>query len=85
MWATSASFSYARTSGLVDNSISSTVFGGVQVNRRLTNTLSGFMSYTGVNQTASSTLVSQNAFNGFTQSFSIGITFAPRMTRLGQF
>jgi hypothetical protein len=85
MWATSASLSYARTSGLVDNSLSSTVFGGVQVNRRLTNTLSGFMSYTAVTQSANSTLFFQNAFNGFTQSFSIGVTFAPRMTRLGQF
>jgi hypothetical protein len=85
MWATSASLSYSRTSGLVDNNISSSVFGGLQVSRRLTNTLSGFASYTAVHQSANSFLVSQNAFSGFTQSFSIGITFAPRMTRLGQF
>ena len=85
MWATSASLSYARTSGLVDNSLSTSIFGGIQVNRRLTNSLSGFASYSGIHQAASSTLISRNAFNGFTQSFSIGISFAPRMTRLGQF
>ena len=85
MWATTASFAYTRTAGLVDNNISSTVFGGLQVSRRLTNTLSGFASYTGVNQLANPTLASRNAFSGFTQSFSIGITFAPRMTRLSQF
>jgi hypothetical protein len=85
MWAASLTGSYTRTSGLVNDNISSSVYGGIQVTRRLTSTLSAFLSYTGINQSVDSTLAAQNAFNGFTQSFSIGITFAPRMTRLGQF
>jgi hypothetical protein len=84
-WATSASVSYARTSGLVDGNISSGVYGGIQVNRRLSNTLSGFASYTAIHQSVNATLAAQNAFNGFSQVFSLGVTFAPRMTRLGQF
>jgi hypothetical protein len=84
-WAASISASYARNSGLVDDNISSGVYGGVQVNRRLTSTLSGFASYTGIHQSVDATLAAQNAFNGFSQVFSLGITFAPRMTRLGQF
>jgi hypothetical protein len=84
-WAASVSASYARNSGLVDNNISSGVYGGVQVNRRLTSTLSGFVSYTGIHQSVDATLAAQNAFNGFSQVFSLGITFSPRMTRLGQF
>jgi hypothetical protein len=84
-WAASITGAYTRTSGLVDDNISSSVYGGVQVSRRLTSTLSTFLSYTGTHQAVNSTLAAQNAFNGFTQSFSIGITFAPRMARLGQF
>jgi hypothetical protein len=84
-WAASISGSYARNSGLVDGNVSSGVYGGIQVNRRLTKTLSGFASYTGIHQSVDATLAAQNAFNGFSQVFSLGITFAPRMTRLGQF
>jgi hypothetical protein len=84
-WTASISASYARNSGLVDGNVSSGVYGGIQVNRRLTNTLSGFASYTGIHQSVDATLAAQNAFNGFSQVFSLGITFAPRMTRLGQF
>jgi hypothetical protein len=84
-WSASITGAYTRTSGLVDDNISSSVYGGVQANRRLTSTLSAFLSYTGIHQAVDSTLAAQNAFNGFTQSFSIGITFAPRMARLGQF
>jgi hypothetical protein len=85
LWSTSLSGAYYRSSGLVDNNITTAIFGGAQVNRRLTNTLSAFFSYSGIHQDANTSLISRNAFNGFSQSFSLGITFAPRMTRLGQF
>jgi hypothetical protein len=83
-WAGSLSGAYTRTSGLVNTDISS-VFGGVQVNRRLTNNLSAFAGYTGIHQSYNNTLATRNAFNGFSQVFSIGITFSPRQSRLGQF
>ena len=84
-WAASVTSSYTRTSGLVNGNISSSVYGGAQVNRRLTTKLSGFMSYTAVHQSVDEALAAQNAFNGFSQYFSIGITFTPRLARLGQF
>jgi hypothetical protein len=85
MWTASATVAYGRTTGLVDSNSSNSVYGGIQVNRRLTNTLSGFASYTAIHQSVDAALAAQNAFNGFSQVFSLGITFAPRMTRLGQF
>ncbi len=83
-WAGSLSSAYTRTSGLVNTNISS-VYGGVQVNRRLTNNLSAFAGYTAIHQTYNNTLAARNAFNGISQIFSIGITFSPRRSRLGQF
>jgi hypothetical protein len=62
-----------------------TVFGGAQVSRRLGESLSAFASYNLQHQSIDSSLASQNAFSGFTQTFGIGLTFTPRSTRLGQF
>ena len=61
------------------------VYGGAQVSRRLSDSLSAFASYNLQHQSIDSSLASQNAFSGFTQTFGIGITFSPRSTRLGQF
>lgn len=84
-WAASLTASFTRTSGLVNGNISSTEYGGAQVNRRLASKLSGFISYTAIHQSVDQALAAQNAFNGFSQSFSLGITFTPRLARLGQF
>jgi hypothetical protein len=84
LWATSLTGAYTHTTGLVLGGASST-FGGVQVNRRLTNAFSAFASYTGIHQSIDNSLAARNAFSGFSQVFAIGITFAPRQSRLGQF
>lgn len=64
---------------------SNTAYGGAQVSRRLTDSLSTFGSYNLQHQSVDSSLVLQNAFSGFIQTFSVGITFSPRSTHLGQF
>jgi hypothetical protein len=94
-WAASLNSAYTHTSGLtqlfVGNSLTSsnevynTVFGGVQVTRRIGTYLSGYLTYTAQNQTASSAFAAQNAILGISQTFGVGITFSPRSTRLGQF
>jgi hypothetical protein len=84
-WTGAVTANYSHTTGLVYNSTTSTVYGGLQVSRRLTSSLSAFASYTGIHQSIDTTVTSQTAFSGFTQAFAIGISFAPRMTRLGQF
>jgi hypothetical protein len=62
-----------------------TVYGGVQVRRRFSTNLSGYLSYTVQNQSTNYSLGAQNALSGTSQTFGIGITFAPRSTGLGQF
>jgi hypothetical protein len=84
-WSASATGAFAHNSGLVDNYGTSTFYAGTQVSRRLLRPLSGFVSYTGIHQSINTALMAQNAFSGFSQVFAIGITFAPRQTRLGQF
>jgi hypothetical protein len=54
------------------------IFGGAQVSRRLTESFSLFGSYTGISQSQSSQVTGPGfAFNGLTNIFSVGITFAP--------
>ncbi|MEO6912195.1 MAG: hypothetical protein ABI158_14865 [Edaphobacter sp.] len=95
-WMTSLSADYIRTSGLLQTTVptpgfpytggaSKTAFGGAQVSRRLTQSLSAFASYNLQHQSIDNSLASQNAFSGLSQTFGIGISFSPRSTRLGQF
>ena len=98
-WAVSLTASYIRTSGLEQfatgstsgpsSAVFETEYGGVQVTRRISNSLSGFASYTLQNQSFNNLYAagtgSQNAFGGTSQIFGIGITYIPRSTRLGQF
>jgi len=94
-WVASVSISYSHTTGLTQLTpgvstapiyeIYDTVYGGGQVTRRINAHLSGFASYTLQNQTSNYSLPSQNALNGSSQTFGIGITWTPRSTRLGQF
>ena len=97
VWAASAQAAYTRTSGLIAaaptgattpvsiNEVTKTFFCGAQLSRGFGRAWSGFVSYGAQNQSINSSLVSQNAFSGFSQTFGVGITFAPRATRLGQF
>lgn len=98
-WMTSLSANYSHSSGLVTNGValisnadllysggtSNTIFGGAQVSRRLTDSLSTYASYNLQHQSIDNSLALQNAFSGFSQTFGVGITFSPRSTRLGQF
>jgi hypothetical protein len=94
-WVLSFNGAYTHSSGLTQltNSSSSvpanatydTVFGGTQLTRRIGTHFSGYVSYSGQNQSSNSAFTSQNALNGTSQTFGIGITFTPRSTRLGQF
>jgi hypothetical protein len=96
-WVASVNFTYSHTAGLAQLTTGSstastkevydTVYGGGQVTRRINAHFSAFASYTAQNQTSNyaSPIFSQNALNGTSQTFGIGITFTPRSTRLGQF
>ncbi len=84
-WSTSLTASYSRTTALAVPGTTQTVYGGVQVSRRLGRSTSLFLSYTAVDQLTAAALAGSNAFSGFSQGGSIGVTFSPRGTRLGQF
>lgn len=62
-----------------------TTFGGAQIYRRLGAHLSAFASLTIQNQSGSASSAAPNIFSGTSQIFSVGITYTPRSTRLGQF
>lgn len=62
-----------------------TVYGGVQVRRRINTNFSGYLSYTAQNQSTNYSLGAQNALSGTSQTIGIGISFSPRSTSLGQF
>jgi hypothetical protein len=97
-WATSVQASYTRTSGLIAaapiagettpagiNEVTKTFYCGAQLTRGIGRYWSGWVTYGAQNQSVNSSLVSQNAFSGFSQTFGVGITFAPKAKRLGQF
>lgn len=63
----------------------STVFGGVQLSHLLSRSVSAYVSYAAQHQTSSASYTGTNAFNGTSQTVAIGITYAPRSLRLGQF
>lgn len=94
-WVASVNAAYTRSQGLTEiqlvdsfapvNVVYETVYGGVQVTRRISTNLSGYATYTVENQTSNYSAGAQNAFTGSSQIFGAGITFSPRSTRLGQF
>jgi hypothetical protein len=67
------------------NEVFDTIYAGVQVRRRITTNLSGFLSYTAQNQSTNYSLSGVNALSGTSQTFGFGVSFSPRSTRLGQF
>jgi hypothetical protein len=97
-WVASLNAAYAHSAGLTQlattttttpsapiHFVYDTVFGGVQLTRRISTHLSGYVSYEAQNQSNNNALAAQNALNGTSHTFGIGITFTPRSTRLGQF
>jgi hypothetical protein len=94
-WATSANGGFSRSSGLTQlstgtsiiptNEVFNTVFGGLQVSRGFGTHFSGYVSYGAQTQSNNFAPGAQNALNGTSQTFGIGVTFTPRSTRLGQF
>jgi hypothetical protein len=83
-WSLGLDGSYARSVGLFANSGVKTdaqsVYGGVQLSRRLTESLSCFGSYTGIHQSISgfnSVPGAAQPFSGLNNTASVGITFSP--------
>ena len=70
---------------LYGSGTSNTAYGGAQVTRRLSDSLSVYGSYNLQHQSVSGLLAAQNAYSGLTQTIGIGISFSPRSRRLGQF
>jgi hypothetical protein len=84
-WSASVSASYARSVGLVNLGDTTTVFGGAQANRRISQRFSAYVSYTIQDQHVNGALLGLSPFVGVSNIGAIGITFAPRAARLGQF
>ena len=98
-WAISGNAGYARTSGLgtsantnliilpgVGNygNFDSTFVGG-QVTRRISDAFSAFASYTAFDQTYGNVTNIPGSISGLIQSFTLGASWYPRSTNLGQF
>jgi hypothetical protein len=75
--------SLATIAGLNQNYKST--FGGGQVSRRLGRSFSGYFSYTAVTQNQTNVVITQRAYSGLSQTFSVGITYAPGAQHLGHF
>jgi len=97
-WFASASGAYSHTNALATGAVApplgltiplggdfSTAFGGAQLSHSLSRTVSMYVSYAAQHQTYNSFYTGANAFSGTSQSFAIGINYAPRALRLGQF
>ena len=63
----------------------STVYGGAQLSHQLSRSLSAYVSYSAQHQTYNAAYTGTTAFNGTSQTLAIGITYAPRALRLGQY
>jgi len=95
-WQGSVSGGYTHSSALIQsqavnnllgiNGTYNSFFGGVQATRRLGEHSSLYMSYTAIAQSSNSSPVpsSPNVYSGVGSIFSIGYTWAPRSTSLGQ-
>ncbi|WP_263367322.1 hypothetical protein [Edaphobacter bradus] len=96
LWQATATLGYSHSEGLIQSptinaalgirGTYNSVYGGVQVTRALGRHASCYASYTIENQSNSLTSAAvPNVFNGTANIIGIGITYAPRSTRLGQF
>lgn len=80
-WAVSINGGYSHNTDLValagESPTFADVFGSIQVSRKISESLSAFGSYTGIDQSIHNLPGASNAFNGLNHTFSVGITFAP--------
>ena len=83
-WGGALSGTVARTVGLTGGTATQTYNFSAQLTRRITRHLSAYVSDSVQHQSIGS-LVGSNAFSGLANSASIGISWAPRSTRLNQF
>ena len=98
-WAISGNVGYTRTSGLGNNVNSrlivlpgvgnygdfNSTFAGAQATRRISDSFSAFASYTAFDQTYGNVQNIPGAISGVIQSFTIGASWYPKSTNLGQF
>jgi hypothetical protein len=80
-WSVGIDGGYSRNVELVSSGLAPTFksgFGGIQISRRISESLSAYGSYTGIEQSYDNQPGSSNAFNGLNQTIAIGITFAPQ-------
>ncbi|MDE1178114.1 MAG: hypothetical protein PW789_16170 [Edaphobacter sp.] len=92
-WAASAWVNYTHTTGLLyvlpdatnGSGAINTEYGTVQVMHGFTRTISGYASYTAQNQDVNTPLASQNVYSGLSHTIGIGVSWAPKSTRLGEF
>ena len=73
--------SYLRTSGLVNNGVINSEFGGAQATRRFGRHFSAFANYTAIDQTSSSALPS-NTLSSLWQVVGFGVSYSPRKIHL---
>ncbi len=73
--------SYMRITGLQNNEVISSKFGGAQATRKLGRYLTAFASYTAIDQSSSSPLPA-NALTQLLQVVGFGIGYSPRETHL---
>jgi hypothetical protein len=80
-WSLGLDGSYARSIGLFANSgvqaDAESVYGGVQLSHKLTESLSVFGSYTGIHQSITGFSGHTMPFSGLNNTASVGITFSP--------
>lgn len=94
-WQMAVTGSYANSEALITNQqvnealgvngTYNSVYGGVQVSRRLSVHASAYASYTAVEQSNTSSASVPSVYSGVGSIFAIGVTWTPRSTRLGQF
>jgi hypothetical protein len=74
---------YERTSGLSQNGVTNSRFGGAQFTRQIGRKFVVFASYTGIDQTSTSNLPT-NALGQLLQVIGFGIGYSPRETHIRQ-
>ncbi len=87
-WQAAIDGSYSRSSSLstiggihVDFQ---SIYGGLQVSRKISRPLFGYLSYTAVTQSGNDLAATQNAFNGLTHIIAIGLTYSPGAIHAGR-
>jgi len=72
---------YRHLSGLIDNGVTNSKFGGAQVTRQFGRHFTAFASYTAIDQSSSSQLP-DNALNTVVQVIGFGVSYSPRKIHL---